>query len=93
MWWSAIAMAAALSSFRFYCRPVFYLGHERVWDRLTLPAEATSLCLRLFHRDALREIARLIGVFPHKHRRMIGDELHRHRIDQRGEIRRHSSAS
>ena len=37
----------------------------------------------LFHSHRLGEVARLIHVGAHEHRRMIGEKLHRHRVEQR----------
>src|SRR5688572_31733041 len=43
----------------------------------------------LFDGDRLGEIARLVDVRAHDDRRMVGEELHRHGINQRiGELRR-----
>src|ERR1700680_477890 len=36
----------------------------------------------LFHSHGFGQIARLIDVRPHEHRRVVGQELHRHRIEQ-----------
>ena len=38
---------------------------------------------RLFHSNRLGEVARLVDVGAHEHRRVVGDELHRDRIEQR----------
>ena len=43
----------------------------------------------LFDGDRFRQVARLVSVFPHEDGRVIGEKLHRHRIDDRREGRLH----
>ena len=37
----------------------------------------------LLHRDGLRQVARLVDVFAHENGRVIGEQLHRHGVDDR----------
>src|SRR6476646_1494219 len=43
----------------------------------------------LFHRHRLRQVARLVDVRAHDDGGVIGDELHRHGVDERRHGRRH----
>ena len=54
-----------------------------------MKASAASPPLRLFDRDRFRQISRLIDVGAHDHGGMVGQQLHRDRIDHRREGRRH----
>ena len=43
----------------------------------------------LFHSNRFGKVARLVHVGAHEHRRVVGDELHRHCVEQRADERVH----